>query len=326
MMREIGSEFWSIPVLDKKNNFFPDNAVWFLSGRSALRAIIQDIKKKGDIHTAALPSWCCDSMIYPFLIEGLKVSFYPVFADYEVKREIISQNDVTLIMDYFGYQSDQEIYDSIIIRDLTHAVFNNNYQNADYYYGSLRKWCGFLTGGFAFGIKEPDIVNNDYVSLRKEAMKKKEDYITGLTDSKEYIDIFAKAEKILDSCEIAQAAQSDIENVSKLDVDFIVKRRKENASILLEQLSNLAIFKEIKENDCPLFVPIRLHDRDKLKNYLIQKQIYCPVHWPLTEYHDISDNDKKIYNEELSLVCDQRYSCDDMYRLAEEVKRGLKTC
>lgn len=326
MKIEIGSEFWDVPVKEQNSKLFNEDTAWFLSGRSALRAIIQDLKKKREVSTVAMPSWCCDSMILPFLLENLKVAFYPAFAPNDVKQEITSKCDVTLAMDYFGYQSNTEFSAGTVIRDLTHSVFNNNHQDALYYFGSLRKWCGLYTGGFAVGIDGVDGTSDEYVALRKEAMQKKNDYINEKNSSKEYLNIFNTAEELLDSCLIAGAADRDIKIANRLDVEFIVNRRRSNAAILLEAFSDIAIFKEMKHSDCPLFVPIRVDNRDKLRRYLTEHEIYCPVHWPLTDLHAINEIDKKIYQEELSLVCDQRYSEENMYREVEEVKRGLSIC
>ena len=71
-MKEIGSEFWDVPVTEIENNIFPKSTQWFLSGRSALQAIINDIK---ECHTVAMPSWCCDSMVKPFVDAGYTVRF-----------------------------------------------------------------------------------------------------------------------------------------------------------------------------------------------------------------------------------------------------------
>ena len=326
MRIEIGSEFWDVPVTSINNNLFNEDTAWFLSGRSALRAIIQDIKKERNASTVAIPSWCCDSMISPFLIEKLKVFFYPMFAPDDVKREITSKCDIVLVTDYFGYQSDTEFSDGIVIRDLTHSVFNNNHRDASYYFGSLRKWCGIYTGGFAVGIDGVENTSDEYIALRKEAMQKKKEYISGKSSNKEYIDIFNKAEELLDSCLIAGAADRDIDIANHVDVELIVNRRRGNAAILLDAFADIAVFKEMKQYDCPLFVPIRVDNRDKLRRYLIEHEIYCPVHWPLTDLHAINESDMIIYQEELSLVCDQRYSEEDMYRVVEEVKRGLSLC
>ena len=69
-----------------------------------------------------------------------------------------------------------------------------------------------------------------------------------------------------------------------------------------------------------MFVPIIVENRDKLRKYLIDKKIYCPVHWPLSNYHKIKVNDQEIYQNELSLICDQRYNLDDMKYIVDVIK------
>ena len=154
MISEIGSEFWNVPVCNSENKLFPDNTTWYLSGRAALRAIITDIKNKIDFKRVALPSWCCDSMITPFLEERIEVEFYSVyFENGTFKKEFsnISKCDAILLMDYFGFKRNFDIsFDGIIINDITHSVFCGEFSDADYTFGSLRKWAGFYTGGFAF--------------------------------------------------------------------------------------------------------------------------------------------------------------------------------
>ena len=78
MRKEIGSEFWNVPVNLKANTLLPEYARLFISGRAALRYIIKDIMLKKKVQTIGLPSWCCDSIITPFIDEGLEVQFYPV--------------------------------------------------------------------------------------------------------------------------------------------------------------------------------------------------------------------------------------------------------
>ena len=58
--KEIGSEFWSIPVKDAADSLFAavNGIKWFISGTSALEFILQDIISQHPIKTAALPSWC----------------------------------------------------------------------------------------------------------------------------------------------------------------------------------------------------------------------------------------------------------------------------
>lgn len=325
MRTEIGSEFCSIQISEKKNNIFLRDTVWFLSGRIALKKIIKVIKSKYSVYTVAIPSWCCESMIIPFLEADLKVEFYSVTG---IEQNLSNINtDIVLVMDYFGYTGHSNVfgYNGIVIRDITHSLFSEINNDADYYFGSLRKWDGFLTGGFAWNIDNGDeLVDKKYIELRRTAMSEKLKYINGLSDSKEYLKIYGQAEKYLELLnEIKGADLYDIQSAQKLDVNFIKKRRRENAKCLLKEFVNMTIFKELKANDCPMFVPILVPDgkRDALRRYLIAHEIYCPVHWPVSEYHQLDDETKNVYVNGLSLVCDQRYTEKDMKRMINVIKQ-----
>lgn len=327
--REIGSEFWNVPVCDEENNIFPNNTVWYLSGRCALRDIIRDIKKNTKFESVALPSWCCDSIIIPFLNEGIKVEFYPViFEDGELIQNLshISACDVLLVMDYFGYRRKLEYnFDGIVINDVTHSVFCGEYRKADYTFGSLRKWAGFYTGGFAFGgdltEKINDKSNLDYITARKLAMEEKRAYINKENSSKGFLKIFSNAEAMLENGICGKGEISDIERAKLMDINLIKSKRRENAEVLLQSLSDLAIFSELHEDDCPLFVPLLVPEekRATLRKYLIEKEIYCPIHWPETEYHNLTTETEELYKQEISIVCDQRYSTRDMIRICQEI-------
>ena len=324
MRKEIGSEFWNVPVCDKNNDVFSANTSWFLSGRSALRKIILDLKENHLIKTVAIPSWCCDSIIIPFIEADIEVQFYPVLGERQDLSNV--ETDAILIMDYFGYtgQSRLDKYKGIVIRDVTHSIFSKTYCDADYYFGSLRKWAGFLTGGFAISVDAETIHDTEYENIRHRAMDAKCNYMVGQSNSKEYLKLYSEAEEYLDLLQmIYTAAEEDVWNAQHLDVDFIQSRRKTNAQKLLNEFRDIAIFKEMKENDCPMFVPIIVPDgkRDELRRYLITNEIYCPVHWPVSKYHNLDINSKNVYENGLSLVCDQRYMEKDMERMIDVIKQ-----
>lgn len=314
--KEIGSEFWDVPYLETQNIIFPDNTNWFISGRSALQAIIAENSFK----TASVPDWCCDSMILPFLRSGVSVSFYDA-----LNPPDRFETDAILVMDYFGYSTDKSFngYKGTVIRDITHSLFSKKYDDADYCFGSLRKWTGFLTGGFAWGFNSPvkyDTDGAEYKKIRQKAMEDKFLYLSGKIGSKDYLNTFSEAEDIIENIGIAPSCERDVELAGKLDVAFIKETRRKNAQVLLNDFSDVAIFPEIKPDDCPMFVPIRVKDRDGLRKWLIQNEIYCPVHWPISKYHVISDRTRRLYDEELSLVCDQRYNEKDMQRIIDTIK------
>ena len=328
MAREIGSEFWDVPITDQQNNLFPESTQWFLSGRSALQSIIAEL---GEARSVSLPSWCCDSMIKPFVEAGYALHFYPmVFENGKLVQKIEFDSDVLFIMDYFGYKTsspDLNNYKGIVIRDVTHSLFSATCTDADYYFGSLRKWCGMWTGGYAwtsdgYKLKAEDTDDHEYVHLREKAMQMKSSYIHGwgVTD-KAYLRVFDEAEDILEDAGIVIATDRDVSLAKKLDVERIRKKRRANAALLMNAFSDWLIFPALTDTDCPMFVPVLVPDgkRDKLRKYLIQNEIYCPVHWPVSPYHVLDEETKYIYQNEMSLVCDQRYAEEDMHRLIDTV-------
>lgn len=324
---EIGSEFWDVPT-GPQNDLFCKDIQWLLSGRNALKRIIEE----SGIQSVALPAWCCDSMIKPFHEANVEVRFYPVYFNGKLVQNISNVDaDGILVMDYFGYtgQIDASGFSGVVIRDVTHSVFSKAYNDADYYFGSLRKWAGFWTGGFGIGLKESNLCENEqYVKLRQHAMEEKSLYISGISQSKQYLDMFGQAEELLDQAHDAAASPDDVKRAHSLDLNFLKTKRRENAQRLLDTFSDIAIFSQMGEQDCPLFVPVLVPDgkRDALRRYLISNEIYCPVHWPVSAYHKLDDQTVALYENELSLVCDQRYTVQDMDRMITVIKNFWKEC
>ncbi len=326
---EIGGDFCTVPTAATENGCFPGDTCWFGSGRSALACVIDQIQKQYEVRSVAMPAWCCDSMIKPFVDAGMEVRFYPVYPEggrLVQRPDEAATCDMLFLMDYFGYRGGSEAPDvpGIRVRDLTHSVFSGAYGDAQYYFGSLRKWAGFHTGGFAWGLEHADLPEDAaYIALRQQAMERKDQYLSGAVEDKQHLQIFREAEELLERHEICGASQRDMVLARQMDVAQIKRRRRENAAILLEAFSQIAVFSELGDEDCPLFVPILVPDgkRDELRQYLIENRIYCPVHWPLTVYHAPDEKSAVLYSRSLSLVCDQRYSTQDMLRIAETVAR-----
>ncbi|MPN26449.1 hypothetical protein SDC9_173874 [bioreactor metagenome] len=151
----------------------------------------------------------------------------------------------------------------------------------------------------------------------------KADYIEGNSIEKsEFLDIFSKAEALLEQDYIDYAAdEKSISEAATLFQSVSIRRR--NAEFLLQGLNSLhiveAIFPKLETYDVPLFIPILVKNnkRDALRKYLIENTVYCPVHWPLSPLHFITAEEQQIYSSELSLICDQRYGEEEMNRQLE---------
>ena len=77
--KEIGSEFWI--AYYPKDIASDSQETLVLSGRTALGIIIKDILKVRKIRNAYLPAYCCDSMIDPFIRNGIDVKLYDIDFD-----------------------------------------------------------------------------------------------------------------------------------------------------------------------------------------------------------------------------------------------------
>lgn len=324
---EIGSEFWQNGIARREEP--RDNRAYLLSGRTTLDFIIRDIKAERQLESVILPSYCCESMIEPFERNGVDVQFYRVSEkdiDYPTNG-----CDAVLLLDFFGYEEPLNIKiaqterdnGKAIIYDSTHKL-NGSSIEADYIFCSYRKWlyCNFaeirkLTG--AFCIPKPIQINTTYCEKRDRAARLKAAYmVDGEGDKREFMDLFVCAEEILNYDYVDYIGEP-----VNVNVDVIITVRRRNAQHLINGLRNVSGIKlwkpTIGQNDTPLFVPILVKDgyRDALKRHLINHSIYCPIHWP--PYSRLGAN-KVLYNEELSLICDQRYSIEDMDREIKIIK------
>lgn len=348
-LKEIGSEFWEVECVEKANSSLDENACFMLSGRTALEFLIRDIKTQKSFKRVYMPSYCCHSMIEPFLRHGVDVIFYDVSINdnggIKFNIDIDMECDVIFVMQYFGYIDSQvdavaKVFKNkriTVIEDITHSVFckNPNSRYADYVFGSYRKWTGLASGAVVkksegkFLIEKPTKTNEKYCSMRKKAAMLKREYVEmGLIDSKKtFLNEFERAEEYLSNNYQNYLIDPDsFENLKFLDTDKIVCERRNNAGIILNNLSNLNYIKPIfnlNEDDVPLFVPVLLDVdvRDDFNIYLKKSNIFCPIHWPLSKLHNVSIKSKEIYARILSLVCDQRYGEEEMHYLCDVLRK-----
>ena len=338
-MHEIGSEYWDVPLQENVSIQLPDNFRWMLSGRTALDHIINDILAEHGRFTIYMPSYCCDSMRIPFLDHGIEIKFYTVSADASgMSFAFDFQNgcDVVYLLDYFGFASGQvkdiaekEFYaGKIVIYDAVQSFFSNTILTvpATYYLMSFRKWffcnAAFAGKNTAFCVPLPNKRNLLYEELRKNAACLKAMYLSGeRIDKSVFLDKFQAAERNLDYDYAGYAPNGEsVTAAIHCNIEAIRRRRRENASYLIDELLNATglpirlIFSSLSETDCPLVLPILVEKtyRDELREFLKMNQIYCPVHWPLTDSHESDIRSNELYDCELSLVCDQRYDIEDM--------------
>ncbi len=331
-LSEIGSEFWIERL--PETHLTDHDGVYCLSGRTAIDLILQDIMRKRGVKSAAMPAWCCDSMIAPFRARGIEVLFY----DFN-ETVFTNKTDIFFLTNFFGYENTinyeivKQIKDqgSIILYDRTHSFFLNDAKYrmlADYCFASIRKWMGVVDGAVVEGLYEkPKLKDCPYVSVKKAAMCNKYHYLKGEggVQKKDFLASFDEFSQHL-KVDYCNYVMDDLSYTlyKREDWQSLVRRRRENAAYIHRHLKNVQFVFEMTDCAVPLFVPVLFENkvqRDYIRKKLTEAQIYCPIHWPLPPRipKDYQVND--IVSRELSLLCDQRYGLSEMEKIVTMISQ-----
>lgn len=329
-MREIGSEFWleREPIAISYRD-----GCYVLSGRTAIDLIIQDIIRKRPIRNAYLPAWSCDSMVEPFLARGIQVELYDMSFDVSLHYHIDTEKkiDIFYVSNYFGYDNtiDSSILDhfkengSIIIYDKTHSfLMPDDDVKADYSFASIRKWMGVVAGAVVNDIEDVELKSYPFLSCKTDAMKMKKSFIDGdkSVDKQAFLNLYSEFGHHLagDYCNYEMDDLSYSVYKSE-DLVLMCEKRRANAYYLQNNL-NIKYLSPITDKTVPLFVPVFFESnkkRNAIRKKLIDAQIYCPIHWPKNKLITPKMEVNRIFDTELSLICDQRYGIPEMQRIIE---------
>lgn len=335
-MREIGSEFW---LESEPQTLSCDrDGIYVLSGRTAIDLIIQDIISTKRVINVYMPAWGCDSMLAPFVACGIDIKFYDIsLAESADTAEILCdfcdfRENIFYVTNYFGYENSLPIetvkkfkeQGSIILYDRTHSFLMENdpyLALADYSFASIRKWMGVIGGAVVNGVKDCQLKPCSYLACKEEAMRMKKAFIggDGSIDKQAFLSLYSEF-----GHHLAEDYQNyEMDNLSYAlykseDLSAMRRKRRENAQYLHDNLKGVKFIGELTENAVPLFVPIffeTTEQRNAVRKKLIEAQIYCPIHWPKPALIPADFEANKIYDTELSLICDQRYDLTDMERM-----------
>ena len=352
---EIGSYFWLEGGEEVRSGASAAGIDWLppaedscftFSGRNAIDAALRDILKNRRIDRVLFPSYSCVSMLQSFADRGMDVEFYDVGYEEGAFTYRIPEADghtAAVIMSYFGLDNAscrEEIRKlhakgAVVIEDITHSMLRSDpaSEDSDYRVASLRKWLPVPAGGWIGKrrgtiAEKPDMDSNHAVEEKIAAMGEKYDYLTGRIAFKEHF-LLAQARFDNDLIHVDRSLRIDDTSLAiaaGTDIGGVIGRRRENAGILLEGLADLEgkvleLPRVDLSADTPLFMPVfmKTEDRDALRKYLIDRGIYCPVHWP-----EVMGADAGLRANELSLICDQRYGEGDMKAIADAIHRWYR--
>jgi len=340
-----------------QEKIFCENIVdiaYLSNGRTAIKYILSNIINKKQLSKCWLPSYLCETIIQPFRELNLNYEFYNLKENLQLDVNYLSRriekNDLVFTMNYFNLLHNNKVVeflrklkdnDVIIIDDLTHSFLNNHIFSSkisDYSIISLRKWFAIPDGGIA--ISNSDLFDKnlivkesfyDFVRLRLKYAILKSYYLNKIINKKDsFRKIHNEAEELA-NLTIRFNAMSNISKTILNAVDFnnIISRRRMNFECLLSSFENLdeieILSNNLKEGICPIGFPIIATKRDALREYLINSNIYCPIHWLFPEEIPKKfDYSYSLSKKIITIPCDQRYSKEDMEIIARKVKEFYK--
>lgn len=360
-MIEIGSEFSSNTNMygnyeDSVYKFLiqkysADNISFVNSGRLAISLILGSIKETKK-KKALLPLYLCESIIDVFDSYQYDCEFYDPNS---LTRVTLNKNsfDVILLIDYFGFTdgvvSSENAFSafgkkqgSIVIRDVTHSVFMrsstiSSHSYVDFEVCSLRKWFAIYSGGYVATLnplfsgfqQNIELPKNDkFVDNRALAMKMKGAAEYQINKSK-VLDLLKVAESHLTEMQITSIDEHSLYELKKISVVNLRRARTINAKILVAGIKKIdglnLMYENFRADDVPLFVPVIVDENLKysLKKYLANELIYLPSHWPIPMTYKSLLSKNRVYYKEISFVCDQRYSENEMFQVLDKVKQFL---
>lgn len=342
----IGGEFYYRPsLLFKKKAFnideylksrFPGKYFKFTGGGYySIIGILQQMNIKPSEHVL-LPSYLCHTILYPFKRLKINYRFFKVNKNLEIdiadiKSKINENTKGVYYIEYFGYQQKQETRkfledikensNIIIIQDLAQSFFSNNKIIGDFAFSSFRK---FMPVDGSIILSNEKISTNfqkscsPYNFYRFEAQIRRYLHIKyNIGKARTFLDVFEKADKAYYRKELLEFNAFNKYLFTRYDIPDFSAKRKVNAKIVFETVKDKAIYKELGTNNVPLGIPVLLADRNLIRKQLIEKNIFCPVHWPLTDEVDKKEFDESWYLNEhlLTIPIRENYSTGDLNHL-----------
>mgnify|MGYP002623685178 CR=1 FL=1 len=292
------------------------------AGRYALEYIL---RSRG-YRKVYLPYFICDSVLQPFKRLGVEYAFYHINEQLEPDTELHPKDDeAVLYVNYFGLKNRfastfcYQYHNTIL--DNTQAFYSeprnsseDSSMQCDTFY-SCRKYFGVPDGAYLY-------IN----SLLDEELPQDESFerMTFLTKridrspQEGYADFHANDKKL---STVGMRRMSKLTQAMLCGIDYTAKanRRIRNFHILDKELRTTNQFQWDMDCDTvPLVYPYLIEDGARLRQHLIDNQVFCARYWPnVLEWCKKDDWEYRLTENLVCLPIDQRYGEEEMNRIIE---------
>ena len=317
-------------------------AVTYSSGRSALYNILALVKAKKGIKTVLFPDYLCDSVYQMALKNQMGIEFYELDEQLNPRYEdVANKYDTTkavLLINYYGLKNCNPMIaklrsiqqNMMIILDNVQAPYAMLEENdADYFFSSFRKAFPVADGAWVIaknkGLEQPQKVN-EFAQYKIAASFLKAIRNQQLFNDEVYLNLYHIGEEKIDDDYLTDMTQLSKSILADMEWNRWAILRKRNAEVIVEGLKQIGItpIVEVNEEHVPLFVPIRIENRDKVRKAMFANNIFLPVHWPVEEeFKDRLKRGSDLAEYELSIIVDQRYTVGDMKRILSIIENNI---
>ncbi len=311
----------------------------YSSGRAALYNIC---KAKGvNNKRIFIPDYLCASIPQTIRKASITYEYYrlddgliPNMDDVKCK---IGKDDAILIINYFGCIDTCNVIkkikgilpNAIVILDNVQSPFDIlSPTEADYCFTSFRKAYPVTDGAYVVtkdrSLPQPTS-RSKFAQYKLAASLLKENRDKDYYEDAIYLSLFQYGEELIDNDLDTDMSEHAKRTLQELEVYRMKVLRQRNASIILEGLATLGLktLLPVREGITPLFIPISIPNRDLIRKKLFEKNIFCPIHWPIEIDEQKLEMGFQLSKSELSIIIDQRYTVSDMKLILDTIKENL---
>ncbi len=322
---------------------------WTDTGRSALLLAATDILRRGGKPVSWLPAFCCQAVTQAFRQAGFGVRYYncaELHGD-ENQPPAPQPGETILFVHYFGHRNQHRLSQVPgwkqtgvhVVEDAVQAALTQGVGTAGHYViVSLRKFLAQPDGAIVGSEHGLNVTLADadetFVSARAVAKLLRGAEAAAAT----FLPLIAQTESRLDESAIVPRRLSWLSRqlMSRTDLAAVAALRRENWQSLQNSLAGVPtshvnpLFDTVQEGEVPLGLPVRVTGgrRDKLRDFLADRSVFCPVHWKLPHVPSgaLTVADHLLASEIITLPVDQRMDQRHIDRFAMLLKQFFADC
>ena len=317
--------------------FLDESNLFLANARSGIMILI-DLLEPASVW---MPSYLCPTMIEVVDQKKTNLRFYEVDYNLHISStdwvDQIQTGDLVVLIDYFAFPMSSKVAGLVkeqggyVLEDACQALLSERVgQYSDFVLFSPRKAIGVPDGGILVsccnvGFNDVELkpaLSSWWLKMLEAAINRREfDQYGG---DRHWYRLFREADA---ATPIGYFAMSDLSRkllFNGFEYTKISRRRIENYSIFAHDLKDIAMFPVLPKGTVPLGFPIKHPRRDQIRVKLFQEQIYPPVHWPIDGVVPAEFSEShRLACQIMTLPCDQRYSSEDIHRMAISVLKIL---